>query len=129
MKFSKSSEFDFACGVVITVVLDKVVHDELVTLTGIFLGEVHEKHHHRKSDDSHEFILIQLTCPFCEKGGPEVPVGTFCTINVDQILFIISGMKCHENHDDKCHDMSCEKCHNKKHIINISCNRDDDKKE
>lgn len=123
MKFSKLNDFELACGVVITVVLDKEVHDELVTLTGVFLGDIQEKHHHKKFD-LHEFILIQLTCPFCEKGGLEIPAGTFCTINVDQILFITSGIKCHEMHDDKCNDNWCDKCHNKKHIINIDCNRD-----
>ena len=116
MKFSKSNGFALTCGVIITVVLDTVVHDDLVTLTGTFLGEIQEKHHHRKFD---EFLLIQLTRPFCIRGGPEIPEGTFCTINVDQILFITSGIKCNEKQDDKCQD--------KKHIINISCNRDTDK--
>lgn len=124
MKFPRGKGFDLACGVVVTIVLDTVVHDNLVTLTGTFLGEIEEKHHHRRCDECHEFILIQLTCPFCERGGPEIPEGTFVSINIDQILFAIPGKKCH---DDKC----CEKCHGKKHdknhIINISCDRDDDK--
>lgn len=126
MKFPKNKGFDLACGVVITIVLDTVLHDKLVTLTGTFLGEIQEKHHDKRGDNFHEFILIQLACPFCERGGLEIPEGTLCLINVDQILFIIPGMKC----NDKKHDDICdEKDHDKKHIINISCNREDNKKD
>lgn len=135
MKFPKGKGFDLACGAVITVVLNKIIHDDFVTLTGTFLGEGEESRHRRRIDDFHEFILIQLTCPFCQGGGPEIPEGTFVAVNIEQILFAIPGKKCHE-------DNWCEKCHNKKnnknfhdkcfdtpdenHVINISCNRDDD---
>lgn len=135
MKFPKGKGFDLATGVVVTVVLAKTVHDELVTLTGTFLGETEERNHHRKVDNFHEFILIQLTCPFCEKGGPEIPEGTFVAINIEQILFAIPGKKCHDDkwcdkchekkQENKCQDKFCEN-HDKKHIINISCERDDD---
>lgn len=121
MKFPKGKGFDLASGVVVTVVLNTVVHDELVTLTGTFLGETEEKHHHKRFNDFHEFILIQLTCPFCEKGGPEIPEGTLVAINIEQILFTIPGKKCHD-------DKWCDKCHDKKNVINISCDRDDDDK-
>jgi hypothetical protein len=149
MKFPRGKGFDLACGVVVTVVLNTVVHDELVTLTGTFLGEIEEKHHHRRSDDFHEFILLQLTCPFCERGRTKIPEGTFVSINIDQILFTIPGRKCHDKkhddkwcdkchdkkHDDKCHDQDddechdnwCDKFHEQKHVININCERDDDK--
>ena len=120
MKFPKGKGFDLACGVVVTVVLNTVVHDELVTLTGTFLGETEEKHHRRRCNDCHEFILIQLTCPFCAKGGPEIPEGTLVSINIEQILFTIPVKKCYD-------DNWCEKCHNKKHIIDINCDRNDDK--
>lgn len=122
MKFPKGKGFDLASGVVVTVALDMVVHDEFVTLTGTFLGETEEKHHHRRLDDFHEFILIQLTCPFCEGGGLEIPAGTFVAVNIEQILFAIPGKTCHD-------DKWCDKCNDKKHIINISCNRDEDKRD
>lgn len=114
MKFPKGKGFDLACGVVVTVVLDQVVHDGLISLTGTFLGEVEDRNHHKRVSDFHEFILLQLTCPFCERGGPEIPEGTFVAINIEQILFAIPGNKC----QDKCCDN-----HEKNHIINISCDR------
>lgn len=135
MKLPKGKGFDLACGVVVTIVLDRVLHDELVTLTGRFLGETEDKHHHKKFDGFHEFILIQLTYPFCEKGGLEIPEGTLVAINIEQILFVIPVKKCHDEkwcdkcheqkHENKYHDKCCDN-HDKKHIINISCDRDDD---
>lgn len=123
MKFPKGKGFDLACGVVVTIVLNKVLRDDFVTLTGTFLGEIEENRHRKRVEDFHEFILIQLTCPFCERGGPEIPEGTFVAVNVEQILFAIPGKKCYE-------DKWCEKCHSKKndknHIINISCEREED---
>jgi len=128
MRFPKGKGFDLASGVVVTVVLDKAVHEKLLTLTGTLLGEIEEKHHHRKIDDFHEFILIQLTCPFFEKGGPEIPEGTLVAINIEQILFVLPGKKGHEDKwCEKCHDQKQDKKHDKNHIINISCERDDDK--
>ena len=138
MKFPKGKGFDLACGAVITVVLNKVIHDDLVTLTGTFLGEAEENRHHRRIDGFHEFILIQLTCPFCEKGGLEIPEGTFVAVNIEQILFTIPGKtyqednwceNCHnkKNNNKQCHD-KCFDNQDENHIININCNRDDDKK-
>lgn len=129
MKFPKGKGFDLACGVVITVVLDAVVHNELVRLTGTFLGEIDEKHHHRRSECCHEFILIQLTSPFCDRSGLEVPEGTLVAVNLCEILFIIPGRKCPEKWCDKCQSKFDDKCgdkhHDKKPIINISCDRED----
>lgn len=117
MKFPINKGFDLSCGLVITVFLD-----DCETLTGTFLGEIQEQHRHKRLlDDLHEFILIQLTCPSRQRGGPEIPEGTFCAINVNQIKFITPGIPCHDKHD---------KCHDKKHddacIISISRNSDDD---
>ncbi len=112
MKFPKGKGFDLICGLVITVFLD-----DCEKLTGTFLGEIQEQHHHKRLDDLHEFILIRLTCPFQERGRPEIPEGTFCAINVDQIKFITPGIQCHKlKYDDKFHD----KKHDDMCIINIS---------
>ena len=119
MKFPKGKGFELVCGVAVTLVLNKVVHDDLVTLTGTFLGEIEENRHHRRVDDFHEFILVQLTCPFYEKGGLEIPEGTFVAVNIEQILFVIPGKKCHD-------EQWCDKCHNKKQVINISCGRSEE---
>ena len=148
MRFPRGKGFDLACGVVITVFLD-----DIVSLTGSFLGTAHGPHQH---GDLHEFILIQLTCPFRSRGGTRIPAGTFCAINVEQILFIVPGKKshhdkCHDGknddgcHDDKdhdgkdhddCHDMLDDKgcdfdiwedeCDDK-HVINIKYNRTESK--
>ncbi len=104
MNFPKGKGFDLVCGLVITVVLD-----DFVRLTGTFLGEIREKHHHKRCDEFHEFILIQLTCPVCEKNGPEIPEGTFCSINVDKIQFIFPG-RCHNKKLDKCDDTCNDTC-------------------
>lgn len=130
MRFPKGKGFDLACGLVITVVLE-----DCVSLTGTFLGDVHGHH-----DFRHEFILIQLTRPFCRKCCPDVPEGTCVAINIDNILFVIPGINCQcDKHDDECDichdedDCPCEdgghddQCHEKDHVINISCNRGDDK--
>lgn len=120
MEFPKGKGFDITCGVVITVVLDTVVHDSLVRLTGTFLGGKEERRHHRHRRHRciHESILIQLTCPFCERHGAEIPEGTIVAINVSEILFIVPGRKCHDKDDGKCHE--------KDHVINISCRNDDE---
>lgn len=134
MKFPKGKGFDLACGVVITVFLD-----DCMPLTGTFLGNVHDHHHHGRRD---EFILIQLTHPFAAKGGTKLPAGTFCAINIEQILFIVPGKKncnckchddecpdekdddgCHDNHDDECGYSIWESEIDDKHVININCNR------
>lgn len=130
MKFPKGKGFDLACGVVVTVVLDAVVHNELVRLTGTFLGEIDDKHHHRKPECCQEFILIQLTTPFRDRSGLEIPEGTLVAINLCEILFIIPGRKCHDKWwCEKCQDKFDDKCfdkhHDKKPVINISCERDD----
>jgi hypothetical protein len=123
MIFPRGKGFDLAGGLVITVILD-----DLVALTGTFLGDTHEHRGIR-----HEFILIQLTRPFCRKGGPEIPEGTCCAINVENIQFIVPGVKCQdEMHEDECSDLcNCEEhdcpCQEKAHVINVSCNQDDDK--
>lgn len=96
MKFPNCKGFDLTCGLVITVFLD-----DLVALTGTFLGEVSDPHRRRRRFDFHEFILIQLTCPFCEVGVPEIPEGTFVAINIAQIQFITPGLCCQEKYDDK----------------------------
>ncbi|WP_378952288.1 hypothetical protein [Pelosinus sp. sgz500959] len=104
MKIPKGKGFDLVCGLVITVVLD-----DFTSLTGTFLGEIQEKCHHRRCDEFHEFILIQLTCPVCKKDGPKIAEGTFCAINVDKIQFIFPGMKCPDKkEDDKCHEKSAD---------------------
>lgn len=118
MRLPKGLGFDIACGLVVTVVLD-----DFVSLTGTFLGEVQEKHHHhRKCDDLREFILIQLTSPLCRMKDQKIPEGTFCAINVDKIQFIFPGVKCPEKKheewddqeskygDDKCSDGCDNKC-------------------
>lgn len=142
MRFPRGKGFDLACGIVVTVFLD-----DFIPLTGIFLGNVHDPHQHNK--DFHEFILIQLTCPFRARGGAMISVDTLCAINVMQIMFIVPGKKshhhkwhegmhdccCHDKHHDKdpgddCHDMADDddfdvwddKCA-EKHIINIKCGR------
>ena len=147
MRFPNCNGFTLACGLVITVFLE-----DRVTLTGTFLGEVHDRRRRRRFIDFHEFILLQLTCPFCEKGAPEIPRGTFVAINVEEIQFIVPGHCCHEKHDEECHEKFHEKCHEKHdeechekchedchedchgkkhddgpHIINISCKREDDR--
>jgi hypothetical protein len=101
VKFPKGKGFDLACGVVITVVLDAMVHNELVRLTGTFLGEIDEKHHHRRFECCHEFILIQLTAPFHDRSDLEIPEGTLVAINLSEILFIIPGRKCHDKWENK----------------------------
>lgn len=103
MNFPKGKGFDLVCGLVITVVLDNFM------LTGTFLGEIRERHHHKRCDEFHEFILIQLTCPVCEKNGPEIPEGTFCSINVDKIQCIFPG-RCHNKKQDKCDDTCNDTC-------------------
>jgi len=129
VKFPKGKGFDLACGVVITVVLDAVVDNELVRLTGTFLGEIEEKHRHRSFESCHEFILIQLTTPFCDRSGLEVPEGTLVAINACEILFIIPGRKSHDVWCEKCHskhdDKHSDKHFDKKPVINISCDRYD----
>jgi len=99
MKFPKGRGFNLVNGLVVTVILD-----DFVSLTGIFLGEIQEKDHHRKCDDFNEFILIQLTCPVCVRKEQEVPEGTFCAINVDKIQFIFPGVKWSDKKHDKCGD-------------------------
>jgi hypothetical protein len=131
LRFPRGKGFDLACGIVITVFLD-----DFIPLTGTFLGNVHDPHHRRS--DLHEFILIQLTCPFRSKRGAKIPAGTFCAINIEQILFIIPGKKsphdtCQaEIIDDDCHDMIDDKGDDfdiwedecgEKHVVNIKCNR------
>ncbi len=131
MRFPKGKGFDLACGLVITVVLD-----DCVSLTGTFLGDVHPPHHHVRQ----EFILIQLTRPFCRKCCPDIPEGTCVAINVENIQFVFPGVNCpcdehkdecedHDHHGDEC---PCEEkhgfeCHEEDHVINISCNRGDEK--
>ena len=112
MRFPDCKGFSLVCGVVITVFLE-----DRVTLTGTFLGEVHDHRRRRRFIDFHEFILIQLTCPFCAKGAPEIPRGTFVAINVAEIQFIIPGHGCHEKHNEECHEEKCheEECHEECH--------------
>ena len=117
MKFPKGLGFDIACGLVVTIILD-----DFVSLTGTFLGEIQEKHHHhRKCNDLHEFILIQLTSPIDGRKEQKIPEGTFCAINVDKIQFIFPGVKCPDkkydpcdDYDDSCDDDECcDKCDDK----------------
>ncbi|MBC8015505.1 MAG: hypothetical protein H7X79_07160 [Sporomusaceae bacterium] len=139
MKFPKGLGFDIVCGLVVTVVLD-----DFVSLTGTFLGEVQEKHHHhRKCNDLHEFILIQLTSSICGRKEQIIPEGTFCAINIDKIQFIFPGVKCPDKKydesdesdckcdddkyddkcDDKCDDKYDDKCDEKHdHKYNNKCN-------
>ena len=112
MKFPKGRGFNLVNGLVVTVVLD-----DFVSLTGIFLGEIQEKNHHRKCEDFNEFILIQLTCPVCVKKEQEVPAGTFCAINVEKIQFIFPGLKYSDKKHNQCDDQDDndgdDKCDNK----------------
>jgi len=99
MRFPKGRGFNLVNGLVVTVVLD-----DFVSLTGIFLGEIQEKDHHRKCDELNEFILIQLTYPVCVRQEKEIAEGTFCAINVDKIQFIFPGVKYSDKKHGKCDD-------------------------
>jgi hypothetical protein len=123
LQFPKNKGFDLAGGIVITVFLDEFVH-----LTGTFLGDVHDQHHLKRRKDRHEFILIQLTCPFWDRGKTKLPEGTLCAINIDQIIFIIPGNKNHDNnnHGDDCHVKHDDECHENKHDDDCHVKHDDE---
>jgi len=95
MKFPKGHDFDLIGGLVITVFLE-----DNLSLTGTFLAEIEDRHHddptpiHVNVEEEAEFILLQLTCPFCAPGLPFLPVNTIVAVNVEQILFISPGQEC-----------------------------------